>query len=301
MSRLGHAELQGATTEFRASAVLSGRGGIPLASAAPPSVLGCATACSGQRGSSTGSYARAWELCQRGPTLKMTTRLILVRHAQTASNGGDPDPRLSGWTDLPLSPAGREQVGKLQRHFHHQPPADALYSSPLERARDTAWAIVHASRTPVRLLDDLREIGCGDVDGMHVSEVKRLWPELWEENLRQENEHFRWPGGESYLEFRERSLNTVRSIVSAHPGERVIVVTHAGVISQVLGTLHKLSSACWARFRPENASLTELEWTRLEDVPRLISFNAHSHLMGLAHPGIAKLIPGGCRCGLVRR
>lgn len=212
----------------------------------------------------------------QGSHFKTMTRLILVRHGQTASNGVDPDPRLSGWTDLPLSPVGRKQIRALQRRLLQGPLADALYSSPLERARDTAHAIVCASQTALRLLDDLREIGCGQVDGMPISQVKRFCPELWQENLRQDNAGFRWPGGESYREFRERCLKALRTIVSAHPAQRVILVTHAGFVSQVLGALHGLSPACWGYFRPENASLTELDWW--EKGSRVVSFNDYAHL-----------------------
>ncbi|HYG35572.1 MAG TPA: histidine phosphatase family protein, partial [Clostridia bacterium] len=183
-----------------------------------------------------------------------TTWLILVRHAQTASNGADPDPRMSGWTDLPLSPAGQRQGELLHRRFAFEPMADALYSSPLQRAQDTAAKLLHASRSPMCLLENLREIHCGEVDGLPISTVQKRYECFWKENLRQDNEHFRWPGGESYRELRERSVTAMEKIAALHAGQRVLVVTHAGVISQLVGALNSLNPARWEPFRPQNTS-----------------------------------------------
>jgi broad specificity phosphatase PhoE len=205
-----------------------------------------------------------------------TTTLVLLRHAQTDSNAAGPNPRLSGWTDVPLNAAGWQQVARLQRRFCSEAPIAALYSSPLLRARETAESIAGVSGTSPRLIDALREINCGVVDGNPIAEVKRSHRELWEKNLRQDDDDFRWPGGESYREFRDRCLRAINWIAAAHCGQRVVVVTHAGVITQILGALHGVRPARWEPFRPENTSLTELRWTagRLA----LLVFNDHRHL-----------------------
>jgi broad specificity phosphatase PhoE len=204
------------------------------------------------------------------------TRLILVRHGHTASNGSDPDPRLSGWTDLPLSSLGWRQVEALRSSFLYGPRVDIIYSSPLRRACDTAQELVRASQRELRILQDLREINCGEVDGLPIREVRRLYARQWEENNQQNNSAFRWPGGESYQEMRERSLGAIQTIASAHPGQDVLVVTHAGLISQVLGSLQGTNPARWELFRPGNASLTELEWGAHGG--RLVTFDDRRHL-----------------------
>lgn len=204
--------------------------------------------------------------------------LSLIRHGHTASNGSDPDAVMSGWTDLSLTEIGWKQAIALSRSILAGPRAAALYTSPLRRACDTAGGLVRASRKRLQFLDDIREIYCGTVDGVPVSEVKRRHPELWEENLRQTNADFRWPGGESYRELRARSLAALDKIALAHPGERVLVVTHCGVISQVVGAVHGISPAEWGRFRPGNASVTEVEWS--PQVRRVIAYDLRSHLLG---------------------
>jgi broad specificity phosphatase PhoE len=211
-----------------------------------------------------------------------STRLVLIRHGQTASNGGSPGMRMSGWTDLPLTERGWHQAKLLRRRLEAGAPFAAIYTSPLQRARDTALGLYEAGLGPLRVREDLREIHCGEVDGRPVDEVQRHFSEYWEANLRQEDEDFRWPGGESYREFRERCLRAIRALAAAHPGERVAVVTHSGLISQVLGALHGLSPARWEPFRPDNTALTELDWSGEHGV--LVRFDDRAHLAGLDAP-----------------
>lgn len=204
-------------------------------------------------------------------------RLLFIRHGHTAANSNS-EGRMSGWTDFPLSDLGRRQAEALSRRLAHGPPVSALYASSLQRASDTARALtgLKIKIQDVRYLEDLREIGCGEVDGWPVSRVRERYPDLWEANLREDDPDFRWPQGESYREFRDRSLAAVSRIAAAHPGERVAVVTHAGVICEVIGWLHGTSPAEWSRFRPGNCSLTEVEWAG--DCGTVLVFDDRSHL-----------------------
>jgi broad specificity phosphatase PhoE len=196
---------------------------------------------------------------------------------------------MSGWTDLPLNGVGRIQAERLGRRFRDEPPVAALYSSPLSRARDTAAQIVHASAAPVEIVADLKEINCGEVDGAPIAVVVKLHAPLWKRNLRQEDDNFRWPGGESYRELRERSLRALRDIAAAHKGERVAVVTHCGVVTQIVGALHGYRPARWDVFRPQNTSLTILRWS--EPQPELVAFNDHRHLDALTAHASANIRP----------
>lgn len=206
-------------------------------------------------------------------------QLIFVRHGQTSGNLPNYGATMSGWTDLPLTELGRRQAERLREWLASEPEVAAIYSSPLQRARDTARILLGGSAARISLVPDLREIHCGCVDGLPISEVRKRYPDLWTENQRQLNPDFRWPGGESYREFRQRSLEASHSIARAHPGQRVLVVTHCGVISQVLGARHGLSPARWEAFRPGNASMTEVQWTG--DNSCSIRFDLRAHLAGL--------------------
>lgn len=208
----------------------------------------------------------------RAPAAAAT--LVLVRHPHTAANEGG-GVRMSGWTDVPLSARGVREAELLRARLAAGPAFAAIYTSPLGRARELAALLARDGGAP-RVERDLAEISCGAVDGWHVDEVRARHPELWRRNERQDDPAFRWPGGESYLELRARCVGAAGRIAAAHPGERVAVVTHAGVVAQVLGFIAGASPACWGRFRPENASLTVVEWSG--QGARLVSFDDRAHL-----------------------
>jgi broad specificity phosphatase PhoE len=90
--------------------------------------------------------------------------------------------------------------------------------------------------------------------------VQSQYPDLWRRNESQEDPDFRWPEGESYAEFRRRSLAVLSDLAAAYPGGRILVFTHSGLVSQVIGWVKGLSPAKWSCFRPGTCSLTELSW-----------------------------------------
>jgi broad specificity phosphatase PhoE len=127
---------------------------------------------------------------------------------------------------------------------------------------------------PIRVDLDLREINCGLAEGLTLEAVRVRYPDHWRRNLEQRDPEFRWPGGECYRELRERSIAAIRRIADEHRGERVLIVTHAGVISQLVGVVHGSSPARWEDFRPRNGSITELHVSsrhftiqRFDDLP----------------------------------
>ena len=206
--------------------------------------------------------------------------ITLIRHGNTASNGLHDNPVMSGWSDLPLSDIGRSQLKCLRERLLDAAPFDAAYSSPLRRAMDTALAVSSACGILVNTLNDLRELNCGTVDGMPIERVRTQYAKEWDENARQENPDFRWPEGESYRELRSRSIRALDEIAKEYPGGRVLVVTHCGVITQLLGSILGASPARWESNRAENASITEVLWCRSHGT--LVRFNDTSHLSNAA-------------------
>jgi broad specificity phosphatase PhoE len=219
-----------------------------------------------------------------GPLLQrelgsLALRLLFIRHAHTYGNGGVGSPAvLQGRTDLPLSARGQEEVRLLRLRLRRESRFDAVYSSPLRRARETAASLSNLGE--LHLCPDLQEIDCGMLDGIPLEQVRRDYPDLWASNLQQTDEHFRWPGGESYHEFRSRCLRTVAGLAARHEGY-VAVVTHAGVISQVLGALAGKSPAQWEPFRPGHTALTELLWTTGGGI--VLRYDDRTHLTGASN------------------
>ena len=212
------------------------------------------------------------------------TTLIVIRHGHTAANGaGDHVPMSGGRTDTVLSPLGKEQAGLVAERLGPALISVPIYSSPLCRAMRTVRGLAAAAGSLVNVRAGLREIDCGGLEGMAISEVKRRHPLEWQQNLRHDDPDFRWPGGESYREFRRRCIAEIRDIAAAHSGGRAVVVTHSGVVSQVVGSLAGAGAERWDLFRPGNASITELLWGA--DGGTLVRFDDRSHLAPRAVPG----------------
>lgn len=138
--------------------------------------------------------------------------------------------------------------------------AAALYTSPLRRAQETAVLIGGRVGLDPSTCDALREINCGELDGLFLDDVRRRFPDLWRRNVGQTDERFRWPGGESYAEFRNRVSTGLDTLAARHTGGTVVIVTHTGVVTQVLGMIHGWSPARWDRDRPGFGGVTRVSW-----------------------------------------
>lgn len=155
--------------------------------------------------------------------------LALVRHAATEWSGV----RYCGRTDVPLSRAGREQLGPLVDHLSAVAPAyTTVIASPARRCRETARAITAALGGDIREDERLREIDFGDAEGLTFVEVERRWPRLASVLLR-DDAAVDWPGGERWSDFEARIVAAWRDL-SAEPHD-AIVVTHGGPLRLVLG------------------------------------------------------------------
>jgi broad specificity phosphatase PhoE len=181
-----------------------------------------------------------------------------------------------------LNAKGRAEVELLRRRLLGEQGLAALYSSPLRRALDTAQAAPAPLPEQLRAVKSLAEIHCGAVEGMPLHQVRRNFPDYWSRNEAQDDEAFRWPGGEMYAFFRRRVLRAIRAIARKHPGQRVLIVTHAGVVNQILGSIAGQSAARWENFRPGNTAVTEVSWAG--DSGQLIAFDDRSHLRESATP-----------------
>ena len=141
------------------------------------------------------------------------TTLLLVRHGETDWNA---EGRLQGQTDRPLSDFGRRQARQLADEMADE-ELEAIYSSDLSRARETAAIVAERLGLPVVLDPDLREKDWGSWEGLTSVERDRV------EFV-----------GESTEEHRARILRALRRISERHPGGgRVLVVTHGGSMRRV--------------------------------------------------------------------
>lgn len=148
------------------------------------------------------------------------TLLFLARHGETDWNR---DGRVQGHSDAPLNETGREQARQLARKLAGEPIA-AVYSSDLQRARDTAAAVADAAALPVRTLTELREKHFGTWEGLTDAEILERFPTA---------RRGRWGDGETREQLETRVLSALREIAGRHEGETVLVVSHGGPLRAV--------------------------------------------------------------------
>lgn len=102
------------------------------------------------------------------------THLLLIRHGETLWNRQG---RFQGSADIALSELGRAQARRLAESLADK-HLDAIYSSPLSRALDTAKAVAAPHGLEVQVVDDLAEINVGEWSGKTWAEIHEIWPEL---------------------------------------------------------------------------------------------------------------------------
>ncbi|MBO0768265.1 MAG: histidine phosphatase family protein [Solirubrobacterales bacterium] len=158
------------------------------------------------------------------------TRLLLARHGQTDDNlAGDV---FQGFRDTPLNDTGRRQAEVLAAQAEADFPVDAVWSSDLKRARETAEIVGAALDLEPKLDPRLREGNRGAWEGRRFAEVERAEPELYR-TLRSTPEQMRFPGGESLAEQQQRVLAALSDIRAAG-GQCALVVCHLGSIRVAL-------------------------------------------------------------------
>ena len=156
------------------------------------------------------------------------TELILMRHGKT-----DATKRhiYCGLADLPLADDAYEEIRQTVAQL---PVFTYVYASDLRRARQTAD--IAAPQAEVRPRPTLREIDFGSFDGLTADEIMARMPKMWDTYMR-DVIAFTFPGGDNVRAFAACAAAEARSIAAAHNGQKVLVVTHKGVILSILSML----------------------------------------------------------------
>jgi len=158
------------------------------------------------------------------------TTVWLIRHGSTDGGTG----RCCGTYDVRLSTEGVRQANAIAQRLAHE-PVSHLYSSHLTRALDTARPIVEQRGLALHTLKDLAEMNFGDLDGLAFTEIRERYADIYESWLTRPAST-RFPNGESFAQMRVRVLGVLELILSRHPKETIVIVTHAGVIRLMLAT-----------------------------------------------------------------
>jgi probable phosphoglycerate mutase len=163
-----------------------------------------------------------------------TTLVLLVRHGQTPTTGVTLPGRAPG---LHLADRGRQEADEVAARIARLPRVAAVYSSPLERAYETATPIASACGLTVEVEPGLLECDYGEWTGLALKDLRRR-PE-WKVIQRYPS-GFRFPGGESLAEMQTRVTGALGRLVAAHAGQTIVAVSHAdpikAAVADALGT-----------------------------------------------------------------
>jgi probable phosphomutase (TIGR03848 family) len=178
--------------------------------------------------------------------------LLLIRHGATTSTDSGV---ISGWTPgVHLTERGREQADGLAARLANV-RMGAVYSSPLERCRETAAPLAAARGIRLQVRSDLGEVRYGSWTGRRVKVLSktRLWQVVHTVPSRA-----RFPGGESLLEVQERAVRELERIAAAHPKQVVAVCSHGDPIRLAIAHFAGMHPDLYHRLAVDTGSLSVL-------------------------------------------
>lgn len=185
----------------------------------------------------------------------MPTEIIFVRHGETQGNS---EGLFHGRTDMPLTTLGRRQAAMVATRLATEDSIAGLYSSPLQRALVTAELIGERLALEPTIDARLTEIDFGDMEGVSFQRFATEFPAILHA-FQDGRRDVTFPGGESMIAFHARVESAMFELLAHHPGQRVIVVAHGGVIGSSVIQLTRDLDADWRTMLVGNCSLTSLE------------------------------------------
>ena len=184
--------------------------------------------------------------------------LVLIRHGETDWNR---ELRFQGQVDVPLNATGHEQARRLAGRLADE-PAHQFFSSDLTRTLQTAGPAADRMKLPSIGDAALREQAFGVIDGMRVPDIKQQHPDIWARWLAFDPDYAP-PGGESQRQFQARVMGAVGRLVQHHRGQKLVIVTHGGVLDLIYRAARGLPLGGPRQCDIPNAGIKDRKSTRL--------------------------------------
>ena len=197
--------------------------------------------------------------------------LLFIRHGETDWNRQQ---RFQGQIDVPLNATGEQQAARLAQRLAAE-KHDQLFSSDLQRARQTAAPLAATWQMQPVVMAGLREQSFGVLEGLDVPTIQERHPDLWRLWLQQDAD-FAPPGGESQRQFHSRVVGAVKDLAASAsagtgagtgtgagagaPSQRLVVVTHGGVLDMLWRTVHGLPLHGLRECAIPNTGVNRLRW-----------------------------------------
>jgi alpha-ribazole phosphatase len=185
----------------------------------------------------------------------MDTLIDLIRHGEPVGGrryrGHSIDDPLSekGWAQM------RDAVGQYDQWDH-------IVSSPMRRCREFAEELGSRLSLSVAVVNDLREVGFGSWEGRTPDEIASAEPEAYESFYR-DPVHSRPVGAEPLEQFFQRASRTFTQVVDEHRGQRVLIVSHAGVMRAIIASVLGAGPRSMYRIQVNNAGVSRVRFNSL--------------------------------------
>lgn len=201
----------------------------------------------------------------------------MIRHGETPYNV---EHKFQGSADIPLNDKGRRQA-EFAMAALSKTHIDAVYSSPLVRAVETAEIIISGRQLDVKKVNDLREMTVGSWEGFTIDEINESYPE--EYATWQYNPHlFKLEGAETLDAVCSRTVEAVRAIAEENIGKTVLIVSHICCLSTAMLTFAGLPISKLWEHPVKNASInivefsddgafSIIEWNKVDHIPDEVS------------------------------
>lgn len=210
--------------------------------------------------------------------MSLTTHVVIIRHGQSEGNAAG---RFGGHTDTPLSPKGRKQAAATARALASE-KLDAIYSSDLPRAIETATPLAKLSGVDLQTTEAFRERSVGVMEGLTFEEAAEQHPEQYQALLHRDFEHV-LEGGESYRQTLDRAAGKLDELIEKHRGGRIAVFTHTGAICILI--LHLMGALDAPELKPVWIATTNCGIARFDlrddGFVRVMAINDTRHLVGI--------------------
>jgi probable phosphoglycerate mutase len=177
--------------------------------------------------------------------------IIIVRHGETAFNAAE---TFRGRADVPLNETGLKQARLLGEYLAAE-KINVVYSSPLQRAVQTADAIASPHRLKVNLAENLNDIDCGEWEGMTLAAVKEKYDDIYQDWV-DTPEQVRLPGGEGLEDVRNRSWPFVKDAVTRARDGKIVLVSHRAVNKVLVCALLGLDNSFFWNFKLDTAAIS---------------------------------------------
>lgn len=201
-------------------------------------------------------------------------KIILARHGETDWNK---ERRVQGsGSNRPLTETGKQQAESIGSELKRE-RIQAIYSSPLQRAMDTAQAIARHHQVEMQIEPSLKEIDAGELEGISLTKIGSYLNQLTAREHGYESIHEQY-GGESLSEVQQRAWSTIQRLADRHRDGVIVVVCHYFIILSIICSVLNLPISEMGRLKLNVGSISAILFD--ERGTRLALFNDTCHLVG---------------------